>query len=73
MSLHPPLLRWQLLPACHQNLYSRLTQHQAGEGANHTRETITVILVYVEVYSQNRSMLSTEKQIQTWRKKKPYL
>ena len=53
-----------------KNLYRRLTQHQAGEGANHTKKRLPVILVYVEVYSRIDHAFYREKQIQKWRREK---
>jgi len=48
----------------------RLTQHQAGEGANHTKKRLPVKLVYVEVYTRIDHAFYREKQIQKWRREK---
>ena len=34
------------------NLEERLTQHQKGQGANHTKKRLPVNLVYVEAFSR---------------------
>lgn len=48
----------------------RLSQHQAGEGANHTKKRLPVKLVYVEVYTRIDHAFYREKQIQKWRREK---
>ena len=48
----------------------RLTQHQAGEGANHTKKRLPVKLVYIEVYTRIDHAFYREKQIQKWRREK---
>jgi putative endonuclease len=52
------------------DLVRRLAQHQAGEGANHTRKRLPVKLVYFEEYSRIDEAFYREKQIQGWSRKK---
>jgi predicted GIY-YIG superfamily endonuclease len=52
------------------NLELRLAQHQAGEGANHTKKRLPVELVYYEEYSRIDEAFYREKQIQGWRRGK---
>jgi predicted GIY-YIG superfamily endonuclease len=52
------------------NLELRLAQHQAGEGANHTKKRLPVELVYYEEYSRIDEAFYREKQIQGWRREK---
>jgi predicted GIY-YIG superfamily endonuclease len=52
------------------NLELRLAQHQAGEGANHTKKRLPVELVYYEVHSRIDEAFYREKQIQGWRRAK---
>lgn len=51
-------------------LEKRLAQHQAGEGANHTKKRLPVKLLYYEVYSRIDQAFYREKQIQGWSRKK---
>jgi putative endonuclease len=44
----------------------RIKQHQAGEGANHTRKRLPVKLVYYELYSRIDTAYYREKQVQGW-------
>ena len=44
----------------------RLTQHQNGEGVNHTRKRLPVKLVYFEEYQRIDDAFYREKQIQGW-------
>lgn len=53
-----------------KNLQRRLAQHQAGQGANHTRKYLPVELVYYEVYDRIDTAFYREKQIQGWSRKK---
>ncbi len=53
-----------------KNLERRLAQHQAGEGANHTRKYAPVELVYYEEFDRIDHAFYREKQIQGWSKKK---
>ena len=48
----------------------RLSQHQKGEGANHTKKRLPVKLVYYEEYSRIDDAFYREKQIQGWRREK---
>lgn len=52
------------------NLDARVAQHQAGEGANHTRKHLPVELVYYEEYSRIDLAFYREKQVQGWSRKK---
>ena len=53
-----------------KNLERRLAQHQAGEGANHTRKRLPVKLVYFEEFDRIDSAFYREKQVQGWRREK---
>lgn len=48
----------------------RLEQHQAGEGASHTKKRLPVKLVYYEEYNRIDEAFYREKQIQGWNRKK---
>ncbi|MCF6148163.1 MAG: GIY-YIG nuclease family protein [Candidatus Kuenenia sp.] len=52
------------------NLELRLAQHQAGEGANHTKKRLPVKLVYFEEYARIDEAFYREKQVQGWSRKK---
>ena len=52
------------------NLLLRMQQHQAGEGANHTKKRLPVILVYVEEFKRIDHAFEREKQVQGWNRKK---
>ena len=52
------------------NLELRLAQHQNGEGANHTRKRLPVVLVYYEEYQNIADAFHREKQVQGWSRKK---
>ncbi len=52
------------------DLQTRLAQHHAGEGANHTRKRLPVELVYYEEYQRIDEAFYREKQIQGWRREK---
>lgn len=52
------------------NLDLRLAQHQAGEGANHTKKRLPVRLVYFEIYQRIDEAFYREKQVQGWSRKK---
>lgn len=52
------------------NLELRLAQHQAGEGANHTKKRLPVTLVYFEEFDRIDEAFYREKQIQGWSRKK---
>jgi putative endonuclease len=53
-----------------KDLEIRLTQHQDGEGANHTKKRLPVKLVYVEEFQRIDEAFYREKQIQGWSRKK---
>jgi putative endonuclease len=52
------------------DLEQRLAQHQAGEGANHTKKRLPVKLVYYEEFARIDKAFYREKQIQGWSRKK---
>ncbi len=52
------------------HLELRLTQHQNGEGANHTKKRLPITLVYFEKYSRIDDAFYREKQVQGWSRKK---
>jgi len=52
------------------NLELRLAQHQAGEGANHTKKRLPVKLLYFEEYARVDAAFYREKQVQGWSRKK---
>ena len=52
------------------NLELRLTQHQRGEAANHTKNRLPVKLVYFEEYPHIGQAFYREKQVQRWSRKK---
>ena len=52
------------------NLELRLAQHQAGEGANYTKQRLPVKLVYHEDFQRIDEAFYREKQIQGWSRKK---
>jgi putative endonuclease len=52
------------------NLELRLAQHQAGEGANHTRKHLPVKLVYFKEFQSVDQAFYREKQVQRWSRKK---
>jgi putative endonuclease len=53
-----------------KNIEIRLVQHQAGEGANHTKKRLPVKLVYYEEYPRIDDAFYREKQVQGWSRKK---
>ena len=53
-----------------KNLEVRFAQHQAGEGANHTKKRLPVELVYCEEYPRIDEAFYREKQVQGWSRKK---
>ncbi len=52
------------------NLELRIAQHQAGEGAKHTKKRLPVKLVYYEEYQNVADAFKREKQVQGWSRKK---
>jgi putative endonuclease len=53
-----------------KDLERRLAQHQAGEGANHTKKRLPVKLVYFEEFQRIDEAFYREKQVQGWGRKK---
>ena len=53
-----------------KNLERRLREHQAGQGANHTKARLPVKLVYFEEYARIDKAFYREKQVQGWSRKK---
>jgi putative endonuclease len=53
-----------------RDLERRINQHQAGQGANHTKKRLPVKLVYYEIYPRIDLAFYREKQIQKWRREK---
>ena len=53
-----------------KDLERRLSQHQRGEGANHTRKRLPVKLIYFETFSRIDEAFYREKQVQGWSRKK---
>jgi putative endonuclease len=52
------------------DLERRLQQHEAGEGANHTKKRLPVKLLYCEVCDWIDHAFYREKQIQGWSRRK---
>lgn len=52
------------------DLELRLEQHQAGEGANFTKEHLPVSLVYYEEFQRIDDAYYREKQVQGWSRAK---
>ena len=52
------------------NLELRFAQHQAGDGANHTKKRLPVKLVYFEEFQRIDEAFYREKQVQGWSRKK---
>ena len=52
------------------NLELRLSQHQNGEGANHTKKRLPIKLVYYEEFERIDEAFYREKQVQRWSRKK---
>ena len=48
----------------------RLSQHQRGKGANHTKKRLPVELIYYEEFSRIDTAFYREKQVQRWNRKK---
>jgi putative endonuclease len=49
-----------------KHLIKRILQHKSGNGSNHTRRRLPVILVYLEYYPRIEDAFRREKQIQRW-------
>lgn len=52
------------------DLERRMKEHQAGEGANHTRKRLPVELVYWEEYPRIDLAYNREQQIKGWSREK---
>ena len=52
------------------NMEARYEQHQNGEGSNHTKKYLPVVLVYHEVFTRIDKAFYREKQVQGWSRKK---
>lgn len=52
------------------DLERRIAQHEAGEGANHTRKFPPVKMVYYEWYPRIDLAFNREKQVQGWNRQK---
>lgn len=52
------------------DLELRVTQHQAGVGANHTKKRLPVKLLYYEEFGRIDDAFYREKQVQRWNRKK---
>ena len=52
------------------DLERRMKEHQAGEGANHTRKRLPVELVYWEEYPRIDLAYDREQQIKGWSRDK---
>ncbi len=67
-----------ILECCDESYYvgstkdikRRLSQHQAGIGANYTSKRLPVKLVYCEEYERVDEAFYREKQVQGWRRAK---
>jgi len=53
-----------------KDLERRFAQHEAGEGANHTKKRLPVKLVYYEEFQRIDDAFYREKQVQGWSRKK---
>ena len=51
-------------------LEKRISQHESGDGANHTRKYLPVKLVYYEEHQRINTTFYREKQVQSWSRKK---
>ena len=52
------------------DLELRFTQHQAGEGSNHTKNRLPVSLIYIEEFDRIDFAFAREKQVQGWSREK---
>ena len=52
------------------DLERRVSQHQAGEGANFTKKHLPVTLVYYELFQRIDTAFEREKQVQGWSQRK---
>ena len=49
-----------------KDIEKRLSQHQAGEGANFTKKHLPITLVYYEEFQRIDDAFRREKQVQGW-------
>ena len=52
------------------DLERRLLEHNAGEGANHTKKRLPVKLLYYELFPTIEAAFHREKQVQGWSRAK---
>ncbi|MBI1315635.1 hypothetical protein GC167_02080 [bacterium] len=52
------------------DLDRRINQHQSGQGANHTKKRLPVVLVYSEEYPRIAQAFYREKEVQGWNRQK---
>ena len=52
------------------DLTKRMQEHQAGEGANFTKQRLPVELIYLEEFNRIDEAFKREKQIQRWSRDK---
>jgi putative endonuclease len=53
-----------------KDLVKRLNEHESGQGSNHTKKRLPVLLVYFEEFNRIDSAFCREKQIQGWSRQK---
>lgn len=53
-----------------KNLEKRIQEHNSGEGANHTKKRLPVVLVYFEEFDRIDVAFEREKQVQKWSRAK---
>lgn len=53
-----------------KDIIKRISQHENGYGANHTKKRLPVSLVYLEEFTRIDEAFYREKQIQGWSRKK---
>ena len=51
-------------------LKKRIKEHQKGEGSNHTKTRLPIILIYYEEFDRIDHAFYREKQVQRWTRKK---
>ncbi|WP_271767954.1 GIY-YIG nuclease family protein [Aquimarina algiphila] len=62
--------KWYWYTGSTKDMDRRLTQYQNGEGANHTKKRLPVILLYYEKYDRIDTAFYREKQVQGWSRAK---
>jgi len=74
-----PIKGWMYILLCSDDSYytgsttdleKRITQHQSGQGANHTKKRLPIKLIYFEEYDRIDLAFYREKQVQGWSRKK---